>query len=84
MAVIVHREEEMGGIFSPFLLLSWSLQKEGYKYQTIHPHLVARAMFVGKRKSSPPPSPLGSRHYNEIPVPCGEVDATSFKLEDWV
>lgn len=62
MAVIVHWEEDMGAIFSPFLLLSWSLQKDGYKYQTIRPHLVARAMFVGKRKSSPPPCPLGSRH----------------------
>lgn len=39
--------------FSSFFS-SWSLQKEGYKYQTILPHLVAGAMFVGKRKSFPP------------------------------
>lgn len=44
--------------FSFLLVLSWSLQKEGYKYQTILPYLVARAMCVGKRKSLPLPCPV--------------------------
>lgn len=40
------------------LVLSWSLQKEGCKYQTILPYLVARAMCVGKRKALPLPCPM--------------------------
>lgn len=53
MLVIVHREEELGGVlfFLPSFSYPQSLQKEGYKYQTILPHLVARAILVGKRKS---------------------------------
>lgn len=88
MVEIVHQEEEMGGVLTfcfPFLLLSQSLQKEGYKYQTI------QGTTCREKKILPTPlvpdfcNSLGLRHLQlktcNIAFPCWGRDTTSCKVE---